>query len=47
MRRLEPAFALRHAEGGESLDRLGEALDRIFAEIAQSEAVAYEPPRRC
>ena len=46
MRRLEAALARRHAERRKSLDRLGEALDRMPAQLLQPEPVADQPPRR-
>ena len=46
MRRLEAALARRHAERRESLDRLGEALDRVPAQLLQPEPVADQAPGR-
>src|SRR5271165_2483472 len=46
MRSLEATFALGHPERGESLDRLGEALDRVAAQTLQPEPVADQAPRR-
>ena len=46
MRRVETALALGHAERSIGLDRLGEALDRVPAQILQAEPVADQPPGR-
>ena len=46
MRSLEPALALGDAERRPGLDRLGEPLDRVPAEIAQAKAIADQPARR-
>ena len=46
LRRVETALALGHAERRESLDRLGEALDSVPAQILQPKAVAEQPSRR-
>ena len=46
MRRVETTLALGHAERRESLDRRGEALDHVPAQILQPEPVAEQPPRR-
>src|ERR1700722_17688900 len=47
MRRVETTLALGHAERRESLDRRGEALDHVPAQILQPEPVAEQPPSRC
>ena len=46
MRRVETALALGHAQGSVRLDRLGETLDRVKAQVLQAEPVADQPPGR-
>src|SRR5277367_6976199 len=46
LRGLETALALSHAQRPPGLDRFGETLDDVFAEVAQAKPIAEQPPRR-